>query len=141
MTLSIYPIKYETSLFKEKGKGARIMWECKCGVLNEDVHDRCFNCGAEMKPVGLTTYKEKVHATSAGVKRNIRINIFGLMIVFISIITFLAFNKIGSITYYQFTDYVIKCFAVWAISLVSCELVLVIGGFLLYLLRDRKRST
>ncbi|MGR3309211.1 MAG: hypothetical protein ACUZ77_00400 [Candidatus Brocadiales bacterium] len=76
--------------------------------------------------------------TKKSVKQKLRVNIIGLMVVFLIVITFYALRDIDSIQYHYFTTYVAKCFATWAKSLIFCELVIVIGGFLLYLLREHE---
>ncbi len=73
------------------------------------------------------------------VKQKLRVNIVGLMVVFLIVITFYAIRSIDGISYNYFTTYVAKCFATWAKSLVYSELVMVIGGFLLYLLREHRK--
>ncbi len=73
------------------------------------------------------------------VKQKLRVNIVGLMVVFLIVITFYAIRGMDSIPYHHFTTYVAKCFATWAKSLVYSELVIVIGGFLLYLLREHRK--
>ncbi len=75
------------------------------------------------------------------VKQKLRVNIVGLMVVFLIVITFYAIRGMDSIPYHHFTTYVAKCFATWAKSLVYSELVMVIGGFLLYLLREHESSS
>lgn len=82
---------------------------------------------------------EKTATNKKGVKQKLRVNIVGLMVVFLIVITFYALRNIDSISYHHFTTYVAKCFATWAISLVFSELVMVGGGFLLYLLREHKK--
>ncbi|HLG31040.1 MAG TPA: hypothetical protein VI387_12590 [Candidatus Brocadiales bacterium] len=80
-------------------------------------------------------------ANKKSVKQKLRVNIVGLMVVFLIVITFYAIRSIDSIPYHHFTTYVAKCFATWAKSLVYSELVMVIGGFLLYLLREHESSS
>lgn len=84
--------------------------------------------------------KGKTMANKKSVKQKLRVNIVGLMVVFLIVITFYAIRNIDSIPYHHFTTYVAKCFATWAKSLVYSELVMVIGGFLLYLLREHEKS-
>lgn len=88
----------------------------------------------------LTTHEEKITTSKINVKQKVRVNIVGLMVVFLIVITFFAIKGIDSIPYHHFTAYVGKCFATWAKSLAYCELVMVIGGFLLYLLREHEKK-
>jgi hypothetical protein len=83
----------------------------------------------------------KTMTTKENAKQKLRVNIVGLMVVFLAVIAFYAVKGIDSIPYNHFTTYVAKCFATWAKSLVFSELVIVIGGFSLYLLRKRKKSS
>ena len=83
--------------------------------------------------------KGKTMANKKSIKQKLRVNIVGLMVVFLIVITFYALRDIDSIPYHHFTTYVTKCFATWAISLAFSELVMVVGGFLLYLLREHKK--
>lgn len=77
-------------------------------------------------------------SSKKSVKQKLRVNIVGLLVVFLVIITFYAIKGMDSIPYDHFTTYVAKCFWTWAKSLVYSELVIVVGGFLLYLLREHE---
>lgn len=92
-----------------------------------------------MESTVLTTHAEKTVAGKKSVKQKLRLIIAGLMVIFLMVIAFYAIRNIDGIPYHHFYTYIAKCFAIWAKSLAYSELVLVIGGFLLYMLREHGR--